>query len=154
LLLSLNPYTSEAGEYRLGAFAFDIPGSWQVKATQTEIVATQGERKPIPNSLLKMEHCISTESRPCNAEMFFPPRGANLENYYCGESLPTINDHENGLKELRKICSVTSQGNATYIGMLYLTTGRNNLGLIVLFDRSSPVPAEFLDHFISSLAVK
>lgn len=154
LLLFTNSLIAIAGEYRIGNFEFDIPGSWQVKASQTGIIATQGDRKPIPNSLLKMELCVSTESQPCKAALFYPPVGTDPENYYCGESLPTINHHSNGLKELRKICSFTSQGNTTRIGMLYLTSGNSNLALVLLSDASGPAPAAFLELFLSSFAFK
>lgn len=155
LLWFVCPVIALADEYRLGNFEFHIPGSWQVKTTKTEVLATHGDRKPIPNTLLKMELCVPTEAQPCKASMFFPPANANPENYYCGETKPTTTLHSSGLKEIRKVCSIKSPGDdSTQIGMLYLTSSQSSLVFILLSSESSSVPAEFLDAFISSLVVK
>ena len=148
------PALATASEYKFGDFEFDLPGSWQVRATGTGLTATQGDGKSIQSSLLKVEFCTSTEKTPCKAVVFFPPEGANPKNYFCGETKPVATKHPNGLDELRKMCSVTNVKGETQIGMLYLTHGQHSLGVALFVGQAGPAPSEFLDAFLSSLVLQ
>jgi hypothetical protein len=129
---------ANADEYRLGNFQFNLASSWKITGTSSELDATNAD-----GNLMK------------SASMFFPPANQNPENYFCGETKPTTILHANGVKEMRKICSVTKQnGRPTEIGMLHLTSGQSTLGFILFTEESNSVTAAFLDTFISSLVVK
>ena len=154
LLWFFQPAIAIAGDYLIGNFEFDIPGSWQVKTTNTGLIATQGDSTLTPNTLLKIEHCVSTESSPCKAEMLFLPAGSNPENYYFGKTSPTTTPQKKGLNEIQKICSIETLRSATQVGMLYLSSRQGSQGLILLSSELGPMPLEFLDAFISSLVVK
>ena len=143
-----------AGEFNIGGFKFALPDSWQAKTTQNGLIATRNDESPPKGDLLKIEFCVSTELKPCEAHMFYPPLGSNPENYFCGETKPTIAKHTNGLDEVRKTCSVKNASGHWQIGMLYLTHKQRGLALGLFTSARTPAPPEFLNAFVSSVVLQ
>lgn len=144
-LMGFAPIAAMADEYRIGNFGFAIPSQWEVHQTATEVVATLVNRKPTPDTFLKIEGCIATELNSCKGD---------LESYYCVQVLPIIKQYPNGLKERRKTCSLESPNSMVRIGMLLLSLDDSNLGLILMSGEGGPLPSEFIDTFLESLTVK
>jgi hypothetical protein len=146
---------ANADEHRLGNFQFNLASSWKITGTNSALNATNADGNLMKSAFLKIAFCIPKGAESCEVGMFFPPANQNPENYFCGETKPTTILHDNGVKEMRKICSITKQnGRPTEIGMLHLTSGQSTLAFILFTEESSSVTAAFLDTFISSLVVK
>jgi len=155
VILLACPSFAIAGEGSLGGFRFVLPDSWQVEVSKskTELVGIHAEDPPPQGDLLKMEFCISTDSKPCNASVFYPPAGSNPENYFCGEKKPISTKYANGLDENRKVCSIKNPSGQWQIGMLYLTHGHQNLALGLFTKERESTLVEFLNAFVSSIVL-
>ena len=145
---------ASAGEYKIGGFEFDVPGSWQVKASPAALIATRDAVGSRNGALIKMEFCTATELKSCGSDLIEPPASANLDNYFCGKIKPIKTKHATGLEETRKVCSIENADGKSQIGMLHLTHGNRNLGLVLFFTEVDPAPSVFLDAFISSVTLQ
>jgi len=101
MAFSLLTCSAVAGEYRMGGFEFELPGTWHVQRSQSELAAVRDKGTFMP--LVKIEFCGPDEKMlKCDSAYIERPEGTDYRNFPCASTKQNEIHHTNGLREIQK----------------------------------------------------